>query len=128
MTNNNTPVIYFEEEFNLSFVAGDTLRLKWALGSKYGDKNYTVWCKNDRHAADIASALDKIFPNGENFAALKELADRMKRGFTLVKRKETRHYPEGFWYVVIGNQYHTIEYGEVRIYSAEQIRHTLPIV
>ena len=116
---------FFEKEFKNSFVSGDTIRLKWALGSRYGDKNYTVFCNSEKQALEMANSLDIAFPNGENFAALRTLAGQMKSGFELIKAKPNNNFPNGFYFVKIKGMYAFIEYGNLVYYREKDIKHNL---
>jgi len=109
----------------LCYVIGEKIRFKWAMNTHYGDLNYTLYCQSERQALEIANTLDIAYPNGENFAALMELATKMLQGFSLIRTRNLNNFPYGFYFVKIQNKYHCIEYNEVKIFEFHEIIHIL---
>jgi hypothetical protein len=114
--------------FKNSFVNGSKIRFKWALNSPYGDANYTLYCQSERQSLEIAQTLDLCFTNGENFAALMDIATKMLEGFSLIRTRKIsgyHGYPDSLWFIGIENRYYCIEYSELTSYSIDEIKHLL---
>ena len=114
--------------FNTCYVIAEKIRFKWELGTVYGDVNYTLYCQSHKQALEIANTIDIVFPNGENYAALMDIATLMLEGFSLIRTRKIQGYygyPDGFWFIGIENRYYCIEYNELNSYSLDEIKHLL---
>ena len=108
--------------FKNSQVIGNKIRLNWALNTAYGDQNYCLFCKNAKQAIKIATALEKSFPNGENFSCLMDLSTLMLKGFELVETNNKFDFP---YLILILNKFYYIQYSELKFYTIDEIKHLL---